>query len=29
VDEDWTATPTLQRMLGLLETKTVWHPVGV
>jgi len=28
-DEDWTATPTLQRMLGLLETKTVWHPVGV
>jgi acyl-CoA reductase-like NAD-dependent aldehyde dehydrogenase len=27
--EDWTATPTLHRMLGLLETKTVWHPVGV
>jgi acyl-CoA reductase-like NAD-dependent aldehyde dehydrogenase len=27
--EDWTATPTLDRMLGLLETKTVWHPVGV
>jgi acyl-CoA reductase-like NAD-dependent aldehyde dehydrogenase len=28
-DEDWTATPSLQRMLALLETKTVWHPVGV
>jgi acyl-CoA reductase-like NAD-dependent aldehyde dehydrogenase len=27
--EDWAATPTLDRMLGLLETKTVWHPVGV
>jgi acyl-CoA reductase-like NAD-dependent aldehyde dehydrogenase len=27
--EDWTATPSLTRMLGLLETKTVWHPVGV
>ena len=28
-DEDWTATPELRRMLALLETKTVWHPVGV
>jgi acyl-CoA reductase-like NAD-dependent aldehyde dehydrogenase len=28
-DEDWAATPSLDRMLGLLETKTVWHPVGV
>jgi acyl-CoA reductase-like NAD-dependent aldehyde dehydrogenase len=28
-DEDWTAPPSLERMLGLLETKTVWHPVGV
>jgi acyl-CoA reductase-like NAD-dependent aldehyde dehydrogenase len=27
--EDWTAPPTLERMLGLLETKTVWHPVGI
>jgi acyl-CoA reductase-like NAD-dependent aldehyde dehydrogenase len=27
--EDWSATPTLERMLALLETKTVWHPVGV
>jgi acyl-CoA reductase-like NAD-dependent aldehyde dehydrogenase len=29
VDEDWTATPSLRRMFALLETKTVWHPVGV
>jgi acyl-CoA reductase-like NAD-dependent aldehyde dehydrogenase len=28
-DEDWTATPELRRMLALLETKTVWHPVGL
>jgi acyl-CoA reductase-like NAD-dependent aldehyde dehydrogenase len=28
-EEDFTATPTLARMFGLLETKTVWHPVGV
>src|SRR3954464_8954373 len=28
-DEDWTATPELRRMLALLETKTVWPPVGV
>jgi acyl-CoA reductase-like NAD-dependent aldehyde dehydrogenase len=28
-DEDWAATPALTRMLALLETKTVWHPVGV
>ena len=27
--EDWPATPSLTRMLELLETKTVWHPVGV
>jgi acyl-CoA reductase-like NAD-dependent aldehyde dehydrogenase len=27
--EDWAATPTLDRMRALLETKTVWHPVGV
>jgi acyl-CoA reductase-like NAD-dependent aldehyde dehydrogenase len=27
--EDWAATPALDRMFGLLETKTVWHPVGV
>jgi acyl-CoA reductase-like NAD-dependent aldehyde dehydrogenase len=28
-EEDWTATPSLKRMLALLETKTVWHPVGI
>jgi acyl-CoA reductase-like NAD-dependent aldehyde dehydrogenase len=26
---DWTATPGLARMLHHLETKTVWHPIGV
>jgi acyl-CoA reductase-like NAD-dependent aldehyde dehydrogenase len=25
-DGDWAATPALDRMLGYLETKTVWHP---
>jgi acyl-CoA reductase-like NAD-dependent aldehyde dehydrogenase len=28
-DADWTRTPGLERLLGYLETKTVWHPVGV
>jgi acyl-CoA reductase-like NAD-dependent aldehyde dehydrogenase len=28
-EEDWAATPTLDRMRALLETKTVWHPVGI
>ncbi|MGZ4593631.1 MAG: aldehyde dehydrogenase family protein [Actinomycetes bacterium] len=28
-DADWTATPGLERLLAYLETKTVWHPVGV
>jgi acyl-CoA reductase-like NAD-dependent aldehyde dehydrogenase len=28
-EEDWSAKPALERMLGLLETKTVWHPVGI
>ena len=27
--EDWTAEPALDRMLGFLEPKTVWHPKGV
>jgi acyl-CoA reductase-like NAD-dependent aldehyde dehydrogenase len=27
--EDWAATPSLRRMRALLETKTVWHPVGI
>ena len=28
-DEDWAAAPTPRRMLAFLETKTVWHPVGM
>ena len=28
-DEDWAETPGLDRMLAVLETKTVWHPIGV
>jgi acyl-CoA reductase-like NAD-dependent aldehyde dehydrogenase len=27
--EDWAAAPGIGRMLAFLETKTVWHPVGV
>jgi acyl-CoA reductase-like NAD-dependent aldehyde dehydrogenase len=26
---DWAATPDLTRLRGYLETKTVWHPIGV
>jgi acyl-CoA reductase-like NAD-dependent aldehyde dehydrogenase len=26
---DWARTPGPERMFALLETKTVWHPVGV
>ncbi|MCP9209166.1 aldehyde dehydrogenase family protein [Streptomyces sp. NEAU-Y11] len=26
---DWTADPGTRRMLSFLETKTVWHPMGV
>jgi acyl-CoA reductase-like NAD-dependent aldehyde dehydrogenase len=26
---DWSAGPTPARMLSYLETKTVWHPIGV
>jgi acyl-CoA reductase-like NAD-dependent aldehyde dehydrogenase len=26
---DWTADPGLDRILAFLETKTVWHPVGI
>ena len=26
---DWTAPPTPRRMLSFIETKTVWHPIGV
>lgn len=28
-DVDWMAPPTPRRMLSFIETKTVWHPVGV
>jgi len=28
-DIDWTAAPSPARMLAFLETKTVWHPIGV
>jgi acyl-CoA reductase-like NAD-dependent aldehyde dehydrogenase len=27
--EDWAEGPTPRRMLAFLETKTVWHPVGI
>jgi len=27
--DDWTATPGTERMFAMLETKTVWHPIGV
>ncbi|MBK5247940.1 MAG: aldehyde dehydrogenase family protein [Actinomycetales bacterium] len=26
---DWTADPTIDRITAFLETKTVWHPVGI
>jgi acyl-CoA reductase-like NAD-dependent aldehyde dehydrogenase len=28
-EEDWTAAPSARRMLAFLETKTVWHPMGM
>jgi acyl-CoA reductase-like NAD-dependent aldehyde dehydrogenase len=28
-EPDWTADPGLSRMMPFLETKTVWHPIGV
>jgi hypothetical protein len=28
-EEDWAQVPTPRRMLAFLETKTVWHPVGI
>jgi hypothetical protein len=27
--EDFVAEPAVSRMTGWLETKTVWHPIGV
>jgi len=26
---DWTADPGLSRLTAFLETKTVWHPIGL
>jgi acyl-CoA reductase-like NAD-dependent aldehyde dehydrogenase len=28
-EPDWTADPGVDRMTAFLETKTVWHPIGV
>jgi acyl-CoA reductase-like NAD-dependent aldehyde dehydrogenase len=28
-DVDWTAAPGLSRLRAFVETKTVWHPIGV
>ena len=28
-DQDWAGPPGLRRLLAFLETKTVWHPVGI
>jgi acyl-CoA reductase-like NAD-dependent aldehyde dehydrogenase len=28
-DPDWSAEPDMARMVAFLETKTVWHPVGI
>jgi acyl-CoA reductase-like NAD-dependent aldehyde dehydrogenase len=28
-EPDWAADPGLDRLLAFLETKTVWHPVGI
>lgn len=28
-DVDWLATPGIDRMTDWLETKTVWHPIGI
>jgi acyl-CoA reductase-like NAD-dependent aldehyde dehydrogenase len=28
-DDDWAAAPRPGRMLAFLETKTVWHPIGL
>jgi acyl-CoA reductase-like NAD-dependent aldehyde dehydrogenase len=28
-EPDWAADPTPRRMLAFLETKTVWHPIGL
>ena len=28
-DEDWAAEPGTERLTAFVETKTVWHPIGV
>ncbi len=28
-EPDWFATPDLHRLTAFLETKTVWHPIGI
>src|SRR4029077_8050022 len=28
-DEDWEREPGLERLTAFVETKTVWHPIGV
>jgi hypothetical protein len=28
-EPDWTQEPGLDRMTACLETKTVWHPIGI
>jgi acyl-CoA reductase-like NAD-dependent aldehyde dehydrogenase len=28
-EHDWAAPPAPRRMLAFLETKTVWHPIGI
>ena len=28
-DTDWLLEPALDRMTRFMETKTVWHPIGV
>jgi P2-related tail formation protein len=29
VPDDWSADPGVGRMTDFLETKTVWHPIGI
>jgi hypothetical protein len=28
-EPDWTEPPGLDRITAFLETKTVWHPIGI
>ena len=29
LDEDWAVEPGIERLTAFVETKTVWHPIGV